>query len=339
MSWPATLTWPKGKVVVVAVAALVVVMGGAWFLLVAGNGTRGSALPRLPTTLRARSNRRDKGLSLAAGAQTPVKAPGVSFAQGACVAFGPTRGSSGVTVFVDPGHGGLDTGALGTTSAGVVVEEKDLTLAIGLGLLALLRRQGDTVVMSRVSDTLVTRLGPGGTNGGRLLSAAGLESDLRARVACADASGAQLLVSIHLDAFTDPSVGGAEMIYGAGRSFSAQDLRLANALEATVVRDLAAAGWVVPARGVVSDVGQGAPGLTPAARAYRHLLELGPADPPYFSHPTLMPGVIAEPLFITDPTEASVAASAAGQRVIAQGLASGIHGWLVGLRRRAAGGL
>jgi N-acetylmuramoyl-L-alanine amidase len=256
-----------------------------------------------------------------AAGPTSVLTRRASFAPGACVRFPPTHGHSGVTVFVDPGHGGIDPGAIGSRA----VEEKNLNLAIGLDLLRVLRQDGDTVAMSRTTDTLVTRLGPGV----RLLSPAELEVDLQARVACANASGAQVLLGIHLNGFSDPSVGGAETIYGAGRSFSARSRGLARAVETNVVRVLAVSGWQVPSRGVAPDIGQGAPGLTAQSIAYGHLMELGPANPPYFVYPSRMPGVIAEPLFITNPSEASVAAGVPGQQALARGLAAGVQSWLL----------
>jgi hypothetical protein len=61
--------------------------------------------------------------------------------------------------------------------------------------------------------------------------------------------------------------------------------------------------------------------LSAAGASYGHLLLLGPADPGYFTTPSQMPGALIEPLFITDPFEASAADSARGQRLIADGIA------------------
>jgi len=44
----------------------------------------------------------------------------------------------------------------------------------------------------------------------------------------------------------------------------------------------------------------------------------------YFSTPSKMPGALIEPLFITDPHEGSIAASAQGQQVIAKGIAEAV---------------
>ena len=83
---------------------------------------------------------------------------------------------------------------------------------------------------------------------------------------------------------------------------------------------LNAHGWAIPDDGVVSDVSLGGPALSAAAAAYGHLLLLGPAKPGYFDTASQMPGALIEPLFITDPFEGSIAASAAGQQAIAAGL-------------------
>jgi len=65
--------------------------------------------------------------------------------------------------------------------------------------------------------------------------------------------------------------------------------------------------------------------MSAAAAAYGHLLLLGPAQTGVFATPSRMPGALIEPLFITDPFEASIAASVAGQQSIANGIAQAIE--------------
>jgi N-acetylmuramoyl-L-alanine amidase len=48
----------------------------------------------------------------------------------------------------------------------------------------------------------------------------------------------------------------------------------------------------------------------------------------FFSTPSEMPGAVIEPLYITDPFEASIAASSRGQQVIARGLADAVEQFL-----------
>ena len=91
-----------------------------------------------------------------------------------------------------------------------------------------------------------------------------------------------------------------------------------------------ARGWQIPDRGVQPDTGLGSTSaagsaLATEAEAYGHLLLLGPADHGFFTTPSQMPGALIEPLFITDPFEASITASPRGQHVIAAGLARGIE--------------
>lgn len=45
------------------------------------------------------------------------------FAPGTCVAYPPTSGDTGKTVFLDAGHGGLDPNGVGYTSNGAQVSD------------------------------------------------------------------------------------------------------------------------------------------------------------------------------------------------------------------------
>jgi N-acetylmuramoyl-L-alanine amidase len=181
--------------------------------------------------------------------------------------------------------------------------------------------------MSRTGDTGVAKISADDLFGNGY-SIDGDGEDIRARVACANAVAASVLVSIHLDAFSDPSVGGAETIYSAARPFAQMSRRLGELVQRDIMAAYRGRGWSIPDRGVQNDFGQGARGLSPQGRAYHHLLVLGPASPPWFVHPSAMPGVMVEPLFITDPSEADLAATAKGQSAIALGLAHAIETYL-----------
>ena len=95
-------------------------------------------------------------------------------------------------------------------------------------------------------------------------------------------------------------------------------------MQSGVLAAMNAQGWQIPDGGVQPDQGLGS-SLTPADLAYGHLLLLGPAEKGYFSTPSMMPGALVEPLFITDPFEGSIAASSRGQQIIAAGLARAIE--------------
>jgi N-acetylmuramoyl-L-alanine amidase len=245
-----------------------------------------------------------------------------SFAPGACISYPPTKGNRATTVFLDAGHGGLDPGASGRTTDGRVLTEKDITLAVVLDTTSKLQAAGFTVVVSRNTDTTVAKLRAGDANG-KLLTVAGVHADVEARARCANQARAAVLLSVHFNSGLSPRYGGAMSVYDAARPFSAENQRFAGLLQASVLGQLNAHGWNIPNAGVVTDNGVGT-ALSSAAAAYGHLLILGPAKAGYFESPTTMPGALVEPLFLTDPFEADVAAGQPGQQSIATGLATAI---------------
>ena len=249
------------------------------------------------------------------------------FPAGACMAFAPTTGDRHQTVFLDAGHCGPDPGASGTTTDGRSVDERSLTLPVVLDASAMLRAAGYGVVVSRTTDTSVGLLGPGDATAGAL-TLQGEHVDTEARVTCANLSAAGVLLSVHFNAFSDPTARGLLTTYDDSRPFSAANLRFAQLVDTDVVDALDVAGWSVPDRGVQPDTTVGAPALSNEAHQYGHLLILGPAAPGWLDHPTTMPGALVEPLFLTDPAEASVAADPIGQHAIAAGITSAVEAFL-----------
>ena len=242
----------------------------------------------------------------------------------ACVSLAPTHGRLDRTIFIDAGHGGLDPGVVGATVSGRTVLEKDATLAVAMRLARLLQADGYGVVMARTQDTTVIKLSAADSSYGAITSNA-VHRDLAARAACANATGASVLVSIHFDGFSDPSVGGAETFYDAARSFAAANHRLATSLQSALVARLS-----VSDRGVWADDQLGAPTLTASGQSYGHLIELGPQSPGWVDHPSQMPGALVEPLFVTNPAEALIASDPAGQQRMAASLESGLLKYFAG---------
>lgn len=145
---------------------------------------------------------------------------------------------------------------------------------------------------------------------------------------CANLSKANVLVGISMNAGA-PGDAGCLTAYDAVRSFAASNLRLATLVQDAVLSAMNAQGWQIPDDGVHSDAGYGS-SLSAADQAYGHLMLLGPAKAGYFATPSQMPGTLIEPLFLTDPFEASIAAGARGQQVIAKALAQAIEQYLTG---------
>ncbi|MDI3311336.1 MAG: N-acetylmuramoyl-L-alanine amidase [Thermoanaerobacterium sp.] len=104
--------------------------------------------------------------------------------------IGSTSQSSnnGPLIYIDPGHGGSDPGAIGVGG----IHEADIALAIGLKLKTLLDNGGFRTMMSRTTDTYV---------------------GLYDRPNQANSAGADAFVSIHCDAFDSPSANGTTVLY------------------------------------------------------------------------------------------------------------------------------
>jgi len=88
-------------------------------------------------------------------------------------------------VYVDPGHGGADPGAVGHG-----IKEEDIALAVGLRVADILKRHGVQVKMSRTTD---------------------VGKSLRVRTDEANAWGADAYVSIHCNAAASASAEGFEV--------------------------------------------------------------------------------------------------------------------------------
>jgi N-acetylmuramoyl-L-alanine amidase len=242
---------------------------------------------------------------------------------GACMSFAPALGQGSKTVFIDPGHGGLDPGVVGE-SRGQTVLEKDVALVVGMRLAALLQGDGYRVVLARTKDTSVASLAAADLVSGSLTASAE-HRDLVTRAACANAANASVLLSIHFDAFGDPSVGGTETFYDGARSFAGESKRLASDVQRALVSALGTND-----RGIWTDDQLVAPTLTSSGSTYGHLIELGPPEPGYVDDPSKMPGVLVEPLFLTNEGEARLASRASGQQRIASALKDATEKYLAG---------
>lgn len=99
-----------------------------------------------------------------------------------------TQANEGVTICLDPGHGGNDSGAIGVNN----VYEKNLTLKIAQYCKQELEKYNCRVVMTRTGDT---------------------NPSLEERADYAKSQGAQYLISIHLNSAAGGGAVGAEVYY------------------------------------------------------------------------------------------------------------------------------
>jgi len=192
------------------------------------------------------------------------------------------RGVAGKVIVLDPGHGGEESGTVGT--AGTI--EKDLNLAVALKLRPLLEAAGAKVIMTRTADT--RSLTPD-----KLASANSAaqrtEADLAERSAIANRAQADMLISIHANGSTTSS-GGTEVYWAVGSLNAAHSQRLAGLAQQELVAALGLQSRGVKQRGF-------------------NVIRVTDA-----------PGILVEMGFLTNPGEEQLLTSAAGQGAVAQAL-------------------
>lgn len=122
--------------------------------------------------------------------------------------------TGGMTICLDPGHGGSDSGA---TAFGA--KESDLTLKIAQYCKEELSKYDVNVVMTRTTDT-------------RLSEEAAM--DLKNRVEVAKKAGASYFISIHINSATNSAAKGAEVYYpntSGNKNLSSNGQNLAKAIQ------------------------------------------------------------------------------------------------------------
>lgn len=242
-------------------------------------------------------------------------------------------------VCIDPGHGGWDPGwerpSTGDEAYNVPeVNEAELNLGMGLMLRDMLEEDGITVVMTRETGGAVNAFDEDVNKDGQTrrnvddperAEQAGDRDELQARINICNDAGADLLISVHLNGFTDRSVRGYETLYTAEREFGAQNEELAT----LVYRQLDSA-----MRG--SDYGEGLgrrwkPDNEVDAQTHdfgseQHYIMTGPAinNPDYTIIPSAMPGVIVEGVFLSNDQDAQFIIQLDNQQIVCQAYAAGI---------------
>ncbi|MFZ5987362.1 MAG: N-acetylmuramoyl-L-alanine amidase [Bacillota bacterium] len=107
------------------------------------------------------------------------------------------------TVIIDAGHGGEDPGAVSDYSD---LNEKDVNLFIATKVKELLEAENYKVIMTREEDVLIYREGTDGYTKKRM-------QDLINRKEMIDNSGADIVVSIHLNKFGQTQYHGAQAFF------------------------------------------------------------------------------------------------------------------------------
>jgi N-acetylmuramoyl-L-alanine amidase len=226
-------------------------------------------------------------------------------------------------VCLDPGHGGADRGFTRFDANGVLaMEEEPLDLAHAWELRARLEQRSYQVVMTRETDAAVNLDGRDVNGDGRTAAhdRPGSErnktlDELQARITICNAANADLLVSMHVNGYSDSTPHGYETWFTRERPFGDRNAVFATLAYAHLKEQLGKIGYALPPdeeRGVLPDT---TADVQKEHSLFRHFIMTGPEVPGVIT-PSAMPGAIVEALFISNDRDAAVLASPEGQHAI-----------------------
>lgn len=240
----------------------------------------------------------------------------------------PTPTARAFLVALDPGHGGVDLGARRFDDQGhMVYHESTVNLELGLLLRDELLKRGFQVVMTRDTDRAVNEDEVDVTGDGEFEYTL---DETQARVDLINASGADVILSLHHNAYEstsgqgDSEVGGIQTYYCADREFAQDNYRFAQLVHAFLIAAIHEYGYDIQDRGILDD----AVLVTPDSPG-RHLIMLGP-ESERIVRPSQMPGVLSEPLFITHAEEGLLARQPEFLAALAVAYADAIEAYVEG---------
>ena len=131
---------------------------------------------------------------------------------------------SGKTIVLDPGHGGVDGGAVGSDKT----QEKEITLEISKKLQHYLQQSGALVYLTREKDEDLSSKSTKGL-------AQKKSEDIRKRLKIIEEKKPDLFLSIHLNALPNPSWSGAQTFFNPRRD---ENRHLAEAVQSEIIRNI-----------------------------------------------------------------------------------------------------
>lgn len=219
----------------------------------------------------------------------------------------------GKTIVLDPGHGGLETGA--AREAGPRLVEKELVLDVALRLADRLKADGHRVVLTRDADRPANTSGRDLNGDGRVDT----DDDLQARVDVSNRAGADLFVSLHANG-GGTSMNGLSTFYCGACANSDASRRLATYLHGSVLAAIRPYGAGQLGAGLFDEAGLGKP--------YGHLFVIGPKTPRVARANKAPAQALIEMLFVSSPSDAALLVRDDVRDTLAEGLASGIRAYL-----------
>ena len=128
--------------------------------------------------------------------------------------FFASRKLAGYVIGVDAGHGGYDGGCVGADG----VEEKQINLEVAKKLKKELELRGAVVIMTREED--IALIDPKVTTGYKK------RKELSNRIALLNENKAEMLISIHMNEYSDTTQRGAQVFYLKGGAAQGRELAL-----------------------------------------------------------------------------------------------------------------
>jgi N-acetylmuramoyl-L-alanine amidase len=245
----------------------------------------------------------------------------------------PVAGAGQPIVCIDPGHGGWDTG-WNRTSEGddpygpPNVTEAELNLGMAYMLKEALEAEDIFVVMTRPSGGAVNTFDEDINGDGESrreaenTEQAGDRDELQERINVCNEANADILISVHINGYTDRSVNGYEVIYTAERDFGEQNEELATLIYRQLdqaMRDASAPGL---GRGAKRDTE--VENTRHESGSAKHFIMTGPAVDEASITPSDMPGVIVEAAFLSNDEDAAWIVQPANQHMMVEAYARGI---------------
>lgn len=225
-------------------------------------------------------------------------------------------------VCLDPGHGGPDRGFTGFFDNGVPsMEEATLVLEQAWDLQARLEHRGYAVVLTRESDSAVNVDGRDVNGDGRTAAHDAPGStrnkdidELQARINVCNDANADLLVSMHVNGYSNSNPRGPETWFTRERPFGNLNAEFATLAYAHLKEQLGFIGYEEPEeeRGVLPDT---TANVQMDHALFQHFIITGPAVKGVIV-PSKMPGAIVESLFVSNDIDASVLGSPEGHDAI-----------------------
>ena len=280
-----------------------------------------------PSTIASTREPASPTIALAPSASLPVVEPALGESPAPTVAPTPTVSATPIpiyhgapyTVAIEAGHGGPNWfGGAGLDAEGRRLLEKDLALDTALRLDELLRQVGFETVLIRDGDFTLTRFDGADYRPNMI-------AETQARVELANERRADIFVSIHFNGSAYSALRGTETYYNPDRPFGAESYALAWFVQAEVLSSLAGLGHEVNDRGVRNDAEVGGD----PSNAHSYLLGTNDSF-----RPSLMPGVISEALFLSNPEDAARAAEEETRQGLAEAFRDGIEAYFAWLLPR-----